>query len=194
MVVKFVNLQQRPIKCVPSLVAEQENRIVLKSVGSYKYSPSVAAFVKARMQRLVEEVAARNGGNLTVSGMKTTLQTLEWQIGRLELLAKEVQRMISHHEGVLYRNNNGGDEAFGIRFDMGGKLRVKILLNNSFAQKGIKSIKFIRFTNVVASQRRKRLSPVLSFSQFRQLCIADRHNDAKKALEGFKNPRANLVF
>ena len=133
MVVKFVNLQQRPIKCVPSLVAEQENRIVLKSVGSYKYSPSVAAFVKARMQRLVEEVAARNGGNLTVSGMKTTLQTLEWQIGRLELLAKEVQRIISHHEGVLYRNNIGGDEAFGIRFDMGGKLRVKILLNNSFA-------------------------------------------------------------
>ena len=40
--------------------------------------------------------------------------------------------MISHHEGVLYRNNNG-DGAFGIRFDMGGKLRVKILLNNSFA-------------------------------------------------------------
>ena len=132
MVVKFVNLQQRPIKCVPSLVSEQDNRIVLKSVGSYKYSPSVAAFVKARMQRLVDEVAARNGGNLTVSGMKTILQTLEWQIGRLELLAKEVQRMISHHEGVLYRNNSG-DEAFGIRFDMGGKLRVKILLNNSFA-------------------------------------------------------------
>ena len=57
-----------------------------------------------------------------------------------------------------------------------------------------KSFKFIQSTNVVASQRRKRLSPVLSFSQFRQLCIADRHNDAKKALEGFKNPRANLVF
>jgi len=131
MVVKFVNLQQRPIKCIPTLVSEQDNRIVLKSVGSYKYSPSVAAFVKARMQRLVEETAAKNGSNLTVSGMKTTLQTLEWQIGRLELLAKEVQRMISHHEGMLYRNN--GDETFGIRFDMGDKLRVKILLSNSFA-------------------------------------------------------------
>jgi len=131
MVVKFVNLQQRPIKCVPSLVTEQENRIILKSLGSYKYSPSVAAFVKARMERLVKETAAKNGSNLTVPGMKTTLQTLEWQIGRLELLAKEVQRMISQHEGVLYRNN--GDESFGIRFDMGGKLRVKILLSNSFA-------------------------------------------------------------
>ena len=131
MVVKFVNLQKRPIKCIPSLVSEQENRIILKSVGSYKYSPSVAAFVKARMQRLVEETSAKNGSNITVPGMKMTLQTLEWQIGRLELLAKEVQRMISQHEGVLYRNN--GDNSFGIRFDMGGKLRVKILLSNSFA-------------------------------------------------------------
>ena len=131
MVVKFVNLQQRPIKCIPSLISEQENRIILKSVGSYKYSPSVAAFVKARMQRLVEEMAAKNGSTITVPGMKMTLQTLEWQIGRLELLAKEVQRMISQHEGVLYRNN--GDNSFGIRFDMGGKLRVKILLSNSFA-------------------------------------------------------------
>ena len=130
LVVKFVNLQKRPIKCITELVAEHENRIILKSVGAYKYSPSVAAFVKSRMQRLVEETATKNR-ELSVSDLKRALQTLEWQIGRLELLAKEVQRVVSHYEGVLYRSNN--DETYGIRLDMGGKLSVRVILRNSLA-------------------------------------------------------------
>ena len=124
LVVQFLNVQEQPISCVAALEAMQENSVVLKSVGSYKYSPSVAAFVKARLQQLVAEVPKTTGG---IAGLKLSIQTLEWQMGRLELLAKELQRLISHHDGVLYRQG----EAFGVRFDVGGKLRVKIIISSS---------------------------------------------------------------
>ena len=130
LVINFPLSTTRPMTCNTSLKSFNKPPEGITSKKSPKFGPGVVTFVKYRIEGLCGTVTAKDYHK--TEDMKGVIQQLEWQLGRIELTAKEISSLMYPYGAVFKQcdgNSDKGDFTFHLEFASPGE---EVKLNCSF--------------------------------------------------------------